>query len=86
MNSGRAEQITLCFTNDLLDAVIKRFGTSGATYKKADDAHFTVTANVDISDRLFGWLMGFGDQVKIVEPASIASEFIARLDGIRKLY
>ncbi len=86
MNSGRTEQITLCFTNDLLDAVIKRFGTSGASYKKSDDMHFTVTAKVDINDRFFGWLIGFGDQVKIVEPASIASEFTDRLDGIRKLY
>ncbi len=86
MGSGRTESVKLQFSDQLMDAALEHFGTSGVNYAKADDSHFTVTANVDISDRFFGWLLGFGKRVTILEPASVVSEFTAYLDSIRELY
>lgn len=86
MCNDRTEPIKLWFSDALLDKAIERFGTSGASYTKADDTHFYVSANAEIGDPFFGWLLGFGDQVKIVEPLSVVSAFTDYLDNIRKQY
>lgn len=86
MYSGRTEQVTLRFINMLLDTAIERFGASGVKYTKLDDNHFTVEADVEISDQFFGWLLGFGKRVKILEPQPLVDEFTAYLDKIRNMY
>ena len=75
----------LRFINPLLDTAIDRFGTKNAHYTKADDTHFTVLTEVELSDQFFSWLCGFGNRVKIMEP-EIAENFTAYLDKIRSLY
>ena len=86
MYGGRTEPVKLRFPNHLLDTAIERFGTSGASYTKVDDTHFIVEANVEISDQFFGWLLGFGKRVKLLEPLSIVDKFTEYLDKIRKMY
>ena len=80
------EPVKLQFPDRLLEAAIERFGTSGASYVKADDAHFTVTTAIGIDDRFFGWLTGCGEDVTIIEPASVVTAFTDYLDNIRKMY
>ena len=86
MYGGRTESVKLRFINPLLDTAIERFGTTSASYKKVDDKHFSVEANVEISDQFFGWLLGFGRRVKLLGPKPIVDEFAAYLDKIRVLY
>lgn len=86
MFGGERKGITLRFINPLLDTVIDRFGTKGVSYTKADDSHFYITADVEISDQFFGWLCGFGKKVKIIGPESVESAFKAYLDKIREMY
>ena len=85
MFNGEKQSVCLECVNKLLDTMIERFGTKTATYTKADDDHFVVAAEVEISDQFFGWLCGFGDRVKIIE-SEIAKEFAAYLDKIKRLY
>ena len=86
MFSGERKNVTLRFINPLLDTVIDRFGTKGVSYRKADDSHFNVTVDVDISDQFFAWLCGFGKKVKIMGPDPVIKEFQEYLDKIRELY
>lgn len=37
-------------------------------------------------DNLFGWILSFGDKVKIISPVSIKEEFIKIIENIRKIY
>ena len=85
MYSGRTESVKLRFINALLDTAIERFGTS-AVYAQLDEKHFTVTTEIEISDQFFGWLLGFGKRVVILEPQPIVQEFTEYLDKIRELY
>ena len=86
MFSGNRKTITLRFTNNLLDTAVDRFGTKDVQYSKADDKHFTITTEVDISKQFFAWLCGFGNMVKIMGPDSVAKEFYEYLDKIREMY
>lgn len=86
MFGGDRKGITLRFINPLLDTVIDRFGTKGVRYAKADDSHFRVELEVEISDQFFGWLLGFGNKVKIMGPDSAIDAFTAYLDKVRGMY
>ena len=86
MFGGDRKGITLRFINPLLDTVIDRFGTKGVRYAKADDSHFRVELEVEISDQFFGWLLGFGNKVKIMGPDSAIDAFTAYLDKVRSMY
>ena len=86
MFGGDQERVTIRFINSLLDAVIDRFGTSGAQYSKTDDTHFSVTVPIEISDQFFGWICGFGKKAKITAPPRIEEQFKEYVDKIRSLY
>ena len=86
MFGGNQERVTIRFINYLLDTVIDRFGTNGVYYSKVDNNHFSVTAQVEISDQFFGWLCGFGRRAKIIGPAKIEEQFKEYIEKIRNLY
>ena len=86
MFGGERRGITLRFINKLLDTVIDRFGTKGIRYRKIDENHFEIDTDVEISAQFFGWLLGFGKQVKIMGPEPVIKEFQEYLDKIREMY
>ena len=86
MFGGDKERVTIRFINPLLDVVIDRFGTNGVHYLKADDTHFTVSVQVEISEQFFAWVCGFGKKAKITAPSKVVEEFKDYLDKIRILY
>ncbi len=86
MFDGERRGVTLRFVNKLLDSVVDRLGTKGVNYSKADNNHFYVDTHLAVSDQFFGWLLGFGNMVKIMGPDSIINEFKEYLDKIRCMY
>ena len=86
MFSGKQERVTIRFVMSLLDTAIEQFGTKDVRFKKIDQSHFTMTATLDISEHLFGWLLRFGKRVKIMSPNYVAKQFADSLDGVRGLY
>ena len=86
MFTGKKRRLTIRFDNSLLDTVIDRFGTKGVNYTKYDEAHFTVTVDVEISEQFFSWICGFGDKAKILSPDFVVDEFREYLDKIRGMY
>ena len=86
MYSGKQESVTIRFINPLLDTVIDRFGTSGVKYYKADDKHFNVVVNFEISNQFFGWICGFGNKAKIIDPLKVKEQFAEYIEKIKKLY
>lgn len=86
MYSGKQERITIRFVMSLLDTAIEQFGTKDVRFKKLDETHFTMTATLDISEHLFGWLLRFGKRVKIISPDYVAKQFAIYLDSVRAMY
>ena len=85
MFSGKKERVSLRCIPPLLDTMIDRFGTKGVEYSRADDRHFRVSVEIEISDQFFSWVAGFGKRVKIETPA-IAEQFMAYLNKIQSMY
>jgi predicted DNA-binding transcriptional regulator YafY len=86
MFEGHTERVRMRFANRLLDTAVERFGTSGAIYEKADEGHFLVTASVDVSEPFFGWLLGFGQQCRLLGPPAVLEKFKQYVDSIRDMY
>lgn len=88
MFGGQDTVVTLRFENYLLDAVVERFGSDQirAQYVRVDNDHFSVTTHVEISDQFFGWVLGFGDKVKMTGSDTAVGLFKAYLDKVREMY
>lgn len=86
MFNGERRSVKIKCTNDLLDTMIERFGTKNARYSQADKKHFTVEAEVEISDQFFGWLLGFGRKVVLQFPDFIVRQFKEYLDKVQEMY
>lgn len=86
MFSGEKIHVLLKFRMSLLDAVIEKLGKSNVSYSKADEHHFNVSVDIEISDQFFGWLCGFGKGVQIVAPQEIRNKFTNYIEGIMSKY
>ncbi len=74
MYSGQLTDVKLRFHRDLLNVVVDRFGRDVMLIPEGD-SHFNVTVKVAVSPMFLSWLLGFGDQVKIMHPKSVVDEF-----------
>lgn len=86
MYGGEEKLVQIRFINQLLDAVVDRFGTKDVQYSKVDDSHFCVSAKVEVSDQFFAWVCGFGKRAKIISPVSVIDRFKKFLGQIQGLY
>ena len=81
MFSGTSQDIQLRFENELVSAVIDRFGTDVKLYPDGD-THFTVTVKVKAEQPFFGWLFGFGTSAQILQPAEIREKYVNMLKEV----
>lgn len=83
---GESTRVTLRCTNDIFDTIYERFGTDNVLYRKCGDKEFEVTVVLDVSPKFFGWLCGFGKEVKLVSPPAVVDEFYNYIDEIKWQY
>ncbi len=74
MYSGEMVDVKLRFHRNLLNVVVDRFGR-GVMLIPDGPEYFNVTVKVAVSPMFLSWLLGFGDQVRILHPASVITEF-----------
>ena len=76
MYSASAERIPveLVCDNDLMDAMIDRFGQNVKT-KKVDESHFETDVAVAVNSVFFSWIFGFGGKVKIAGPENVKQQY-----------
>ena len=87
MFSGEQKTVSLRFTNNLLDTIVDRFGSGSDVFYRPDgDRHFVVSTDVAISNQFFGWILGFGNMVKILAPDDVIDRFCAYMDNVRGMY
>jgi len=87
MHSGSAQWVTLEMDGKLLNVAMDRFGPD-AHYRKGEGGTVILSAKVEVSPTFLSWVLCFGGQARILEPASaadalqaLAREALARYDG-----
>lgn len=86
MFGGEEKNVTIRFTNDLLDIVIDRFGANGAMYTPDDDKHFKIHVNVEVSNMFYSWICGFRKKATIINPPEVVEDFKIFLADINQKY
>lgn len=69
MHSGQTQTVTLSLRDHLLNVARDRFG-SDAHYRAGPDHTFIVSAQVEVSPTFLSWVLCFGGEARILEPAS----------------
>ena len=80
MYGGREELVTLECRDKLAGVIIDRFGTDPVFIKT--DFGFKFSMRVMVSPTFFSWVLGFGDDMRILSPDSVKKEFA---DNIRRI-
>lgn len=73
MFRGPETELRIRFTNNLVNAVLDRFGQEQILIPDGD-GHFTATVRVAVSPQFYGWLCGFGNEAVILSPAEEAEK------------
>lgn len=86
MYNGKTRTATMRFNNSAIDAVMDKFGRDPQKYKKIDDHHFSITADICESPLFFAWLAGFGTGAELLAPSTLRSRYREYLKGIVSKY
>lgn len=84
MYGGREELVTMEFRESLAGVVIDRFGSEESFIKT--DFGFKISKRVMVSPTFFAWVLGFGDNARIISPESVTDELRARLEKTMEYY
>ena len=86
MYSGQEKKVSIRFTNDMLDTVIDRFGADDVFYTPTDERHFTIHANISVSDQFFSWICSFRKKAVITSPQEVIDDFQQFISDIQERY
>ena len=67
-------QVELLCEDSMMSTVLDHFGDK-VKAKKADEGHFTFTAEVSVSPTFFAWVFEFGGRIKILGPQSVLDAY-----------
>lgn len=87
MFSGKSERVTIRFKNELVTAVIDRFGNNTPIFVD-DDEYFIahVNANTEEPVPFFSWLAKFGAKAELTAPDRLRNDFIEFMREILNVY
>lgn len=74
MFSTERKKVELICSNDVMDAIIDRFGEDVETYA-FDMEHFKVDVEVAVNNIFFTWIVGFGGKVYIKGPEDVKDSY-----------
>jgi len=74
MYNSEREEVELICDNDIMDAVIDKFGIDVITVAN-DERTFCASVNVAVSHVFYSWIFGFGGKVRIAAPETVKIEY-----------
>ncbi|MBP5210067.1 MAG: WYL domain-containing protein [Clostridia bacterium] len=74
MYGGREEVVRLRCDVSLAGVIIDRFGLDLPRRPSADGRTFEISPRVRVSPVFLAWLIGFGDKMRVLSPASVRQE------------
>ncbi|MCD7762436.1 MAG: WYL domain-containing protein [Lachnospiraceae bacterium] len=85
MYGGREENVKLRCENNLVGAIIDRFGKE-VSIMEEDEQNFSVNVKVAVSNQFIHWVMALGAGAKIVGPESVVAEVKEEINRLAKQY
>ena len=85
MYNGKVEDVTMRFRNNMMNAVVDKFGKQNFAHP-VDKDHFEITVPVAVSPQFFGWIFGLGNYVTIVGPTWVKDKMVEALEKVRRRY
>ncbi len=85
MYGGEETKAEILVDNSLAGVIIDRFGKD-VSIIKSDDEHFLTIVSVTISPTFIGWLLSFGDKMKVLSPPALIEEVKNTLSSVTKIY
>ena len=83
MFGGDTTKVTLSAPLRLVGPMVDRFGTGPTFVREGEDAfHFTVP--VTVSEQFFGWVCGFGGEIKILDPPDVREKYARHLEKLQE--
>lgn len=73
MFGGKPERVTLKCASRLANTILDRFGRDTVILNDGDS--FRVSVNIVPSPVFLGWVLSFGNEIKIVSPQSVVEDF-----------
>jgi len=83
-DSDRHLPIVVMFDKSMVYAVNDIFGVDN--YEIAPDGRLKVTFHMGINGWLYGFLLGFGDKIEVLEPAELRDKIKSMAESICKVY
>lgn len=74
MYNSKHTEVELICDNDVMDAIVDRFGEDVTTYAN-DMTSFRVVADIAVSHIFYSWVFGFGGKVKIKSPEDVKKKY-----------
>ena len=74
MYNGKRKEIELVCDNDVMDAIIDKFGKDVKVLAN-DMRSFRVIANISVGSVFYSWVFGFGGKVTIKAPEEVKNEY-----------
>lgn len=84
MYGGKEELVTFECRESLAGVMIDRFGAE-ASFQKTEFG-FKLSVRLIISPNFFAWVLGFGEDIRVLSPDSIRSEFAEKLNKTLQNY
>lgn len=76
--------LVACFDHSVKFRLIEEYGID--SFREVENGELYFEFDFSNKDNLLEWVLGFGDKVKIIEPASIKEEYLRIIAKIREKY
>ncbi len=86
MFAGKETEIRLQVKNELVGVLVDRFGSDIVLTPGEKEGWFAVNVSAVPADPFYGWVMSFGDQLRVTAPETVANEVARRAEAIGKMY
>ena len=73
MYHGEKTKVCIKFANHMCGVFIDRFGKD-TLFRKIDENHSELIADINVSPQFFGWIFSLGNDVEIVSPREVVNE------------
>ena len=73
MYHGEKTKVCIKFVNHMCGVFIDRFGKD-TLFRKIDEKHSELIADINVSPQFFGWIFSLGNDVEIVSPKEVVNE------------
>ena len=83
---GKAESVKLIFSPEIAEYVRERRWHQSQQVVPQKDGSLHLSLHVSVSLELTNWILGFGAQVKVVEPLELSESLVLSAEKILRLY